>query len=85
MITALSARARVVLAESEFVHACRIAHVEPTPEDLALEREIETARLAATKETDPELARDFFRAMAMLIAQRSPAQIARMETDKGLR
>jgi hypothetical protein len=85
MITALSVRAREVLAESDFVHACRIAHVEPTPEDLALEREIETVRMAATKEADTELARDYFRVMAEMIAKRSPAQIARMERERGLR
>lgn len=85
MITALSVRAREVLAESEFVHACRTAHVEPTAEDLALEREIETVRRAATKETDPELARDYFRVMAEMIAKRSPKQVERMEIAKGLR
>lgn len=85
MITALSARARAVLAESEFVHVCRMAHVEPTPEDLALEREIETLRRVATKETDRELARDYFRVMAEMIAKRSPGQIVRMEAERGLR
>jgi hypothetical protein len=53
--------------------------------DAALEREIETARLAATNTKDPELARAGFKTMADLIAQRSPEQIERMERERGLR
>jgi hypothetical protein len=51
----------------------------PLSEDEALELEIETARLAATHATDPEIARAGFKAMGELIAMRSPAQISRME------
>jgi hypothetical protein len=47
--------------------------------DAALERMIETARLAATQCRDAELARAGFATMASLIEQRSPQQIARME------
>lgn len=54
---------------------------EPTQAeiDAGLEREIATAYLAAMNTTDPTLARAGFKAMAELIAQRSPRQIARME------
>jgi hypothetical protein len=52
--------------------------------DAALEREIETARLAATNTKDTDLARAGFQAMADLIAQRSPQQIERMERERGL-
>jgi hypothetical protein len=57
----------------------------PLSDDEALEREIETARLAATNATDPEIARAGFEAMAMLIGLRSPEQIERMERERGLR
>lgn len=53
--------------------------------DAGLEREIETARLAATNATDPEIARAGFEAMANLIARRSPEQIQKMEEERGLR
>lgn len=62
-----------------------VSHVlkEPSQADLdaALEREIETARLAATAaaDIDPDLAREYFATMATLISQRSPQQIACME------
>lgn len=74
-----------VLNEAEGLDVERFRRLTQLEKDTGLEREIETARLAGTKETDPELAREFFRAMAALIAQRSPGQIARMETQKGLR
>lgn len=51
----------------------------PLSDDEALELEIETARLAAMNARDPEIARAGFKAMAELIAMRSPTQIARME------
>lgn len=54
--------------------------------DDALEREIETARRAAMNPANStEEQREFFGAMKILIAQRSPEQIARMEAAKGLR
>lgn len=57
----------------------------PLTDDEALEREIETARRAAMKASDPDAIRDYFAAMGMLIARRSPAQVARMESERGLR
>jgi hypothetical protein len=47
--------------------------------DAGLEREIETARLAMMNAKDRDLARAGAAAMAMLIQQRSEAQISRME------
>jgi hypothetical protein len=53
--------------------------------DAALEREIETARLATLCTSDPEFQRAGAAAMARLIEQRSPTQIERMEREQGLR
>lgn len=57
----------------------------PLSDDEALELEIETARLAATHAKDPEIARAGFQAMAELILMRSPAQVEKMERERGLR
>lgn len=62
---------------------------EPTQDELdaALEREIDTthrAYLSAVKADDTPAVREWFDAMAALIAQRSPAQIERMEKEQGL-
>lgn len=60
-----------------------LAHNLPRPSqaeiDAGLEREIETARLATLCTSDPEFQRAGADAMKRLIAQRSPAQRARME------
>lgn len=55
--------------------------------DAALEREIETAYRIAMRfaVSDPELSREGFKVMGMLIARRSPEQVARIERDRGLR
>lgn len=53
--------------------------------DAGLERMIETARLATLCTADPELQRAGAAAMARLIEQRSPDQVARMELERGLR
>lgn len=61
---------------------------EPTSEELdaALERMIETARLATLCTGDPELQRAGANALTRLVAQRSPARIAQMEAKmEGLR
>lgn len=63
----------------------RLSHALSQREiDDALEREIETARLAMMSESDPELRRDFCSCMTQLIAQRSPEQVERMERERGL-
>jgi hypothetical protein len=55
-------------------------------EDLALERRIECARLAMTIATDELSRRDHLTRMQLLIAQRSPEQVERMEAKiAGLR
>jgi hypothetical protein len=61
---------------------------EPSQEELdaALERMIETARLATLCTADPEFQRAGADAMSRLIAQRSREQVARMEANiEGLR
>jgi hypothetical protein len=50
-----------------------------------LEILIESWRLVGTHEPDKELQREAFKRMGELIAQRSPAQIERMERAQGLR
>lgn len=52
--------------------------------DAALERMIETARLATLSDADPEFQRAGAAAMARLIDQRSPQRIAAMEKEQGL-
>jgi hypothetical protein len=55
--------------------------------DAALEREIETARLAMVRADaagDREGAREFKDAMYAFIGQRSPQQIERMARERGL-
>lgn len=56
-------------------------------DDDALELEIESARRFGTRyaEEDPELSREIFKIMAMLVAKRSLARVERMEREKGLR
>jgi hypothetical protein len=61
---------------------------EPSREELdeAHERLIQTAYLAAVNpQNDADTARDFFAVMRQLISQRSPEQVARMESERGLR
>jgi hypothetical protein len=53
--------------------------------DAALERMIETARLATLCTADPEFQAAGVAAMSRLIAQRSPQQIQRMERERRLR
>lgn len=53
--------------------------------DAALEREIETARLATLCTSDPEFQRAGAAAMRRLIEQRSREQIERLEIARGLR
>lgn len=56
-----------------------VHHLTQADIDAALEREIETARLAMMNAKDRDLARAGASTMAALIQQRSEAQIARME------
>jgi hypothetical protein len=62
-----------------------LKHPSQAELDAALEREIETARLATLCTSDPEFQRAGAAAMARLIEQRSKSQVDRMERERGLR
>lgn len=63
---------------------------DPTQDevDAGLEREIETAHrayLRAVEMQDTPAIRECFDVMAALVEQRSPAQVERLERERGLR
>jgi len=70
-------------AESASV-SCDLKQPSQADLDAALERMIETARLATLCAADPEFQRAGAEALARLIAQRSPQTVARMEREFGL-
>ncbi len=71
-------------AESAKV-SCDLKQPSQAELDAALERMIETARLATLCTDDPEFQRAGAAAMTRLIAMRSRQQIDRMERERGLR